>query len=110
MADENLIPTAELCSHHNIEVSFIGALQNYGLVRVTTIEGMEFIEKEHLKEIERMIHFYYDLDINLEGIDVIQNLLENLQSMQKEVSLLKNRLRFYEKPFPDSEDLRSAEE
>ena len=110
MAEENLIAATELCIHHNIEVSFIGALQDYGLLTITTIEGAEFIDKEHLKEIERMIHLYHDLDINLEVIDVIHILLENLQSVQKEVSILKNRLRFYENSFPISEGTGTGQE
>jgi hypothetical protein len=96
MAGENLIPTRELCIHHNIEISFIHSLEEYGLANIITIEGTGFIDQEQLKEIERMIHLHYDLEVNLEGIDVIQHLLENQQSMQKEMSLLKNKLRFYE--------------
>jgi hypothetical protein len=35
MQEENLIPANEFCLHHNIEVSFIDSLKEYGLVEFT---------------------------------------------------------------------------
>lgn len=96
MAGENLIPANEFCSHHNIEVSFIQSLQEYGLIEITTIEGSGFIEEEQLEDIEKMVRLHYDLQINLEGIDAIHHLLEQMKDLQHQMTSLKNRLRLYE--------------
>lgn len=96
MAGANLIPANEFCIHHNIEISFINSLQEYGLIEMTTMEGTGFIEEDQLNEIEKMIRLHYDLNINLEGIDAIKNLLQQIQLMQQEMTGLKNRLRLYE--------------
>lgn len=96
MAGENLIPASEFCSHHNIEVSFIQSLQEYGLIQVTTIEGSGFIEEEQLEDLEKMVRLHYDLQINLEGLDAIHHLLEQMKGLQHEMTSLKNRLRLYE--------------
>ena len=42
---------------------------------------------------------YYDLSINIEGIDAIQHLLERIKQLQKEVDILKNKLKLYETDF-----------
>ena len=44
----------------------------------------------------KFVRFYYDLDINLEGIKTINYLLQRIESLQNEIVVLKNRLRFYE--------------
>ena len=98
MADKNLIPANEFCAHHNIEISFMNSLQEYGLAEVTIIEGNRFIDEAELTEIEKMVRLHYDLHINLEGIDAVRNLLAQIQAMQDELSALKNRLRLYEQP------------
>ena len=97
MASQNLISATEFCRHHNIEVSFIDSLQDFGLVEITTVEGSGFIDEDQLEELEKMIRLHYDLQINLEGIDAIRHLLEQIQNMQSEITILKNRLQIYEK-------------
>lgn len=96
MAGENLIAAHEFCRHHNIELSFIQSLQEYGLVKITTVEDTGFIDEEQLEEIEKMVRLHYDLHINLEGLDAIKHLLEQMHGLQNEMIALKNRLRLYE--------------
>lgn len=96
MAGEKLIPASEFCMYHNIEVSFIQSLEEYGLVELTTVEGAGFIDEDKLEDLEKMVRLYYDLHINLEGIDAIRNLLEQMKTLQSEVVWLRNKLRLYE--------------
>ena len=96
MQEENLIPANEFCLHHNIDVSFIHSLKEYGLVELTVIDDAPFVTIVQLSELEQLVRLHYDLDINLEGIDAIIHLLKKLQTMQDELIILKNRLRLYE--------------
>lgn len=96
MQNENLIPASEFCMHHNIEVSFISSLGEFGLIEVTKIEETAFIPQTQLQELEKFVRLYYDLDINLAGIDAVYNLLQRLKTMHDEITALKNRLRLYE--------------
>jgi chaperone modulatory protein CbpM len=96
MQEENLIPASEFCLHHNIEVSFLHSLQEYGLIDVITIQNASFVEENSLTELEKMIRLHYELDINMEGIDVIRHLLKKMEGMQYEIASLKNKLRLYE--------------
>jgi len=96
MKTENLIAVEEICTHHNIEFSFIRSLQEMGLIEVFTIKESSFVEHDQLPVLEKYIEFHYRLDINLEGIEAINHLLGQISTLQKEVNSLKNRLHFYE--------------
>ncbi|MGA2407194.1 MAG: chaperone modulator CbpM [Bacteroidales bacterium] len=96
METEYLIAINEFCTSHNIEISFISSLQQSGLIEVTTIKEEGFIVADQLQQLEKFIRLYYDLDINLEGIETINYLLQRIGSMQDEIITLRNRLRLYE--------------
>jgi hypothetical protein len=97
MQIDNLIAVNEFCVNHNIEISFIRSLQKTGLIEFTIIEESLFINIDQLQQLEKIVHLYYELDINLEGIETINHLLHRINSLQDENILLKNRLRLYEK-------------
>ena len=96
MQTEYLVAVDEFCASHNIEISFISSLQQNGLIEITTIEQTGFIDAEQLPQVEKFIRFYYELDINIEGIETISHMLDRIRSMQEEITALRNRLHFYE--------------
>ena len=93
---EYLIAVEAFCSNHGIEVSFVNSLQQNGMVEVTTINESLFIDINQLQDLEKFIRLYYELDINLEGIETITHLLQKINSMQDEITSLRNRLLLYE--------------
>jgi len=95
---DDLIAVNEFCVYHNIEISFINLLQQSGLIEISTIESKYFVEKEQLPQLEKFVHLYYDLDINLEGIETITYLLQRIEDQQNQIIKLENRLRFYDTP------------
>jgi len=96
MQIENLIALDEFCAKHEIEISFIDSLQQNGLIEITMIEDAWFIDSDQLLQLEKFVRFYYELDINLEGIETISHLLERVNALQDELTMLKNRLGIYE--------------
>jgi hypothetical protein len=96
MKTEYLVAIDEFCTSHNIEISFISSLQRSGLIEITTIKESDFIEADKLQQLEKFVRLYYDLDINLEGIETISYLLQRIGSMQDEIRALRNKLRLYE--------------
>jgi hypothetical protein len=96
MDAQQWIPANEFCASHNIEISFIRSLQENGLIEITLVEDGGFIPASQLQQLEKIIRLYYELDINLEGIETITHLLQRILTMQDEITLLKNRLRRYE--------------
>tara|TARA_R110000868_G_scaffold342697_2_gene603600 strand:+ start:5400 stop:5696 length:297 start_codon:yes stop_codon:yes gene_type:complete len=96
METKDLIPIQLLCKRYNVPVSFINTLQDFQLIEIIVEKDGFFIHKTQIKEIEKIMHLHYDLDINLEGVDAIYNLLEQVESLKQEITILHNRLRFYE--------------
>lgn len=99
METEYLIAIDEFCASNNIEISFISSLQQSGLIEITTIKESDFIEADQLQQLEKFVRLYYELDINLEGIETINYLLQRIGSMQDEITTLRNKLRIYETGF-----------
>ena len=96
MENGHLISTEVFCSNHKIEIAFINSLQEYGLVEVTTIQETSYIDPDQLKNLEKILRLYYDLDINIEGIEAITHLLNRVNDMQDEINMLKNKLSLFE--------------
>lgn len=94
--DDRYISIIEFCNCHNLEYTFIHSLTEYGLLQTVVIEEDEFIEKEQVRELERMMRLHYDLEINMQGIDAINHLLDRVSSLQNEVRTLQNRLKRFE--------------
>ncbi|MFZ4520951.1 MAG: chaperone modulator CbpM [Bacteroidales bacterium] len=86
----------EFCTSHNIGIAFISTLEQTGLIEISTIDDAGFIEAGHLLQLEQILRFYYDLDINVEGIETITHLLQRIKVMQEEIISLRNRLNLYE--------------
>ncbi len=96
MQKEEMIPANEFCIHHNVELSFIYSLNESGLIEMTVIEEKLFVPASQLYNLEKLVRLYYEMDINLEGIETITYLLKRMNDMQQQITLLTNRLRLYE--------------
>jgi len=96
MKTDYFVPLDVFCTSHDIEISFISSLHENGLIEITTIEEAGYLDSEQLQQLERYIRFYYELNINLEGIDAINHLLNRANAMRDEITALRNRLRLYE--------------
>lgn len=96
MEIKNLISIQQFCKHYKVPIAFINALNEYELVEIIVTKSEDYLKITQLNEVEKMMRLHYDLDINLEGIDAIYNLLKQVESLQDEIVLLKNKLRLYE--------------
>ena len=96
MQPQHLISADEFCIHHQVEYSFINSLQQFGLIEISTVEENRFIDSDKLIDLEKFVRLHYDLDINLEGIESINHLLQKVKSLQDEINILKNKLSLYE--------------
>ncbi|APZ45466.1 MerR family transcriptional regulator [Polaribacter reichenbachii] len=96
MEKSNLISVQQFCTHYKVSKAFINELQEYELIDVLVSENENYLYKNQLYAVEKIIRLHYDLKINLEGIDVIHNLLKQIEKLQIEKTELKNKLRFYE--------------
>ncbi|GAO41025.1 chaperone modulator CbpM [Flavihumibacter petaseus] len=96
MDERELIEIETFCINYQVEPSFLESLANAGLLELVHEETHHYFPANQVPDLEKMIRFHYDMDINLEGIEVIQHLLSQLKQMQQEKQLLQHRLSIYE--------------
>lgn len=102
----DLIIVSEYCRICHIEPSFLYLLQKRRPDRDRHGRRGKLPSRLQLYDVERYTRMYYDLSINIEGIDAIHHLLGRVESLQQEVNRLKSKLRLYETENHDSiEDL-----
>ncbi|MCW3117076.1 MAG: hypothetical protein JWM28_1158 [Chitinophagaceae bacterium] len=92
MEKNEIIPAEECCTYYNIEFSFIQSLDEHGLISVDKVDEKIYIHHDELPNLEKYMHLHYDLNINLEGLEAINHLLERIRSMQHQVISLQNKL------------------
>lgn len=96
MVEKQYIAARTICTEYNIEYSFVSSLDEIGLIQLEIIEQHPYVHRDQIGDLEKMIRLYTELDVNLEGIDVVFNLLRKEQTLREELVALKNRLRLYE--------------
>ena len=96
MDTTQLISIQQFCTHYKVPVRFISALQEYELIEITITNNQDYLQINQLNTIEKMMRMHYDLNINFEGIDAIYNLLKQVELLQDEIRILKNKFNAYE--------------
>lgn len=92
---KELVTFEACCSYYHIEQSFVHSLYEYGLIEIISDGETRYLRNTQLQDLEKFIRLYYELGINMEGIDAIGHLLQKVQHMQEEITQLKNKLRLW---------------
>lgn len=90
--EKELILLNEYCEKSRMELDFLKCLEGEGLIKIEIHNDKYYLHTSQLSNIEMFTRLYYDLSINIEGIDVINNLLEKIRRMEHELSVLKRQL------------------
>ncbi|WP_276166112.1 chaperone modulator CbpM [Zobellia alginiliquefaciens] len=96
MEQQEYVSVTEFCNGHSISTSIISQLNEFGLVRVIERSDSLYIPLEELPKTEKMLRLHTDLNINLEGVEVITRLLERIERANEEMVKLRNKLSLYE--------------
>ena len=96
MTTQNLILIEKLCMYYEVELSFFKDLDNIGLIEIVVINQTQFIHQDKLSDLEKIVRLQSELELNLEGIDIVFNLLQKVETLQSQLNSANNRLRLYE--------------
>lgn len=96
METNNWILVEQFCSNTEVDFSFINSLNDHGIIEIVVFEDKKYIPNEQLKDVERAVQFYYELNINIEGIDAISHLLHQIDELQQELAIAKNKLSLFD--------------
>lgn len=86
-----LIRITDISKSGNIEISFIKQLHHNGLIEIVVENQIEFVEEDILPRLEQYHTWYADLEVNIEGIEVIQHLLDKIKRLKAELRELKTQ-------------------
>ncbi|MCY4778133.1 hypothetical protein ORI89_00610 [Sphingobacterium sp. UT-1RO-CII-1] len=87
--ERTLIKIVDICKSHQIETQFIRNLSESGLIQIITEREEEFVDEEELRPLEQFVTWHYELDINLQGIEVAYSLIKKIEKLQEEIERLK---------------------
>ena len=91
----DLVIVSEYCQKCHIDPSFIILLEEGGLIDINITDGERYLFSSQLRDLEQYTRMYYDLSINIEGIDAIHHLLERMEDMRHEMRSLRKQLLLY---------------
>ncbi|MDC8104868.1 chaperone modulator CbpM [Chryseobacterium sp. PTM-20240506] len=80
---EERISREELVKIYNIEIAFFDELVDCGLLEVQTENDVRYLMYEDLPAFERFTNWHYDLEINLPGLEVINDMLQKMTDLKQ---------------------------
>jgi hypothetical protein len=96
MEHNNLVHIAHFCANCDIEYAFIQSLNSVGIIDIIIMDNHKYFSTDRLKDVERAVRIHHELDVNLEGIDVIFNLTKQINVLQNELKVANYRLKIKE--------------
>ncbi len=96
MGATNFIKIREFCITYGITESFVFDLQEYEVIQLILIGDEPHLAEQELPLLEKMIRMHQELEINPQGLQAIYHLLEKVNTLQEEVTVLKRRLNRFE--------------
>lgn len=96
--EKELILIKDYCEKSCAEPEFIIRLEDEGLIETEIYDNLKYISHTQLGNLDMFTRLYYELSINVEGIDVINNLLGRMRQMEQELNTLRRQLD--SPPFP----------
>lgn len=94
--NSELIIITDYVNRTRIELSFIKILEENDLIHIYEVDNEQFLHYDELPRLEKYARMYYDLSINIEGIDAINHLIEKINILNTEIQSLKNRLDLFD--------------
>ncbi|MDP9954500.1 hypothetical protein J2X97_000137 [Epilithonimonas hungarica] len=78
------ISIEEIIRIYKVDLGFVDQLIDSDLLHPETENSVRYIIYEELTYLERFANWHYDLDINLPGIEIIHQLLNQLENLKNE--------------------------
>lgn len=92
MSTEELISASDFCAYHHVELSFIQDLHDSGLIGMTVRDGSFFLSAGELPALEKFSRWFYELEINTQGIEALSHVLDRMEALLEENRVLRNKL------------------
>ncbi len=95
MDSETHISIKTFCTIHKVDESFVQVLHEYEILAIEEQNKEPVLRVEALPVLEKMVRLNKELDINPEGLQAINQLLQQVQMLKQEVNTLQRKLKIY---------------
>jgi chaperone modulatory protein CbpM len=90
--EEPILSLEELCASFNVSEDFIRDLVDFGIIEIQpSIKNIQFTA-EDLTRIRKALRLHHDLEINLQGVAVVLELMEELDQLRAELEIFNKKL------------------
>ncbi|MCB9201911.1 MAG: MerR family transcriptional regulator [Flavobacteriales bacterium] len=96
MESKELINIKSIILYHKVDEDFISQVESFQLIDIIIKDTDKYIHTKQLPVLERVIRLHYELKVNMEGIDVIGNMMDKMEDMKERIRKLECRLKLYE--------------
>jgi hypothetical protein len=93
---KQLLKINDICELYDVEFDFIDKIIENELIPTVENDSELFIEENELPVLEKIINLHYDLGVNIEGIEVILNLLEKIDELNEEITRLNRIVKYFD--------------
>jgi len=95
MKTNKFVRITELCQHYQIQIDFFEEIEYHELIEFHQFSGQKFIHRKQLRRLEKIIRLHDDLEINLQGIDVVFSMMNRIEKLEMELNETKKKLNLY---------------
>ena len=96
MKSTEYITVTQLCTQYKVTSQWFHKLHDTGLIHITTVEEQPCVSLQAIHQVDKIMRLHQELHVNAEGIDIILNLLEKIDTLQLEMNSLKSKLNIYD--------------
>lgn len=82
MTTKDKISALECVKIYKIDLHFIEALEDSGLITPLVENNTKYIIYDDLSALERFANWHYDLEVNIAGLEIIHRLLNKIKYLQ----------------------------
>lgn len=95
MKTQEYITVTHLCNQYKVTTQWFHKLHETGLIQVVTVEEEPCVHITTVHQVDKIMRLHHDLNVNPEGIDIILNLLNKIETLQSEMNSLRSKLHLY---------------
>jgi chaperone modulatory protein CbpM len=95
VVDEKIMFTlTEFEQRYAIDAAFLNEMLDHGLIELRKTESDEMVlDRRALRRIESARRLHQDLEVNMPGIVLVLDLLDELRDMEEELQLLRRQVK-----------------
>lgn len=86
-----------VCTYYQISPDFLTSLEEYELIEIHYQADTGYLNHDQIARLERFIRLNTDLGINVQGLSVIYDLLEERSALRTELNRLRRNLSLFER-------------